>query len=1556
MASTSVRARRPRLRRLLASAATAAALLVAHAAAAQATILAAGEPYVPQGLAYDPTTHTVYSASGGSTTCRVLSWKAGGRISLVAGAYGCGDTGDGGPATAALIEPPTGLAVDASHNVYVAAQYTVRRVSHASGVISDFAGNARYPCLVEGEHEAEVGSIASQVGIYVEGIATDPVSGHLFVTDVCDHAILEIDESGVIVGRYGSAYPDEARGPLAFDAAGDLYFGSGTYDEQVRKMDPEGHFSLVAGDGTEGIGGNGGPAVLAELDEVVGLAVNSRGVLLISTSGPLRNYIRQVSREGTIDALAGAEWPGTHIASPGTLASEAVFWHVGQIVVNDDDETLVSDSNDRTLFDIERDDPSALVTLLMQENIPILGDERLGGGNPSESTCDQGCVGDPVSTATGEYSETTTDLAIPGRGPALALSRTYGSLSAADEGPFGHGWTGSYFMSASLDEAGVVTIRQENGSELHFEPNGRGGFLGSSAYAARLVANEGGGWTLTRREREQFAFDAAGHLVSEQDLNGVTTTLSYERGRLRRVTDPAGRSFTLSYGGEGHVSEVADSTGRIVRYGYASGDLTSVVDARGKTWTYAYDGEHRLERRTDPNRHVDVANRYDSDERVVQQTDGREGVTRFTYRPGMTQITSPGRRVRDDYYAGGELVQRVDAAGTAEAATWSYEYEPVTYGTTKVTDPNGNVWTATYDAAGLRTSTTDPLEDATSSTYDELGDRLTFEDANHVTTTWTYDEHGNLLRSSTPVGGEETQVTTFSHGDAEHPGDVTAIEDPRGKTTELGYDAAGDLTSITDATGDETTMTYDEAGDLATVVSPRGNAAGGRPEHHTTTYAHDAAGALTQVTDPLGNVTRRAYDPAGNLESTTDPKRQATTYDYDEGDLLTAIHRPGGTTLRRGYDAEGALTSTTDGAAHATRYAYDDQGRLRSVTDPDERTTSYAYDRAGDLSSMVDPQRRTTTYAYDEANRLRAVSYSDRTTPNVTFGYDADGQRTSMSDGTGSSSFVYDALHRLTEQSDAAGSVRYGYDLANDLTSITYPNSETVSRTFDDAGRLESVTDWLRATTRFTYDADSELLRTTFPAAAEDVDASVYGDAGELSSSTFKHGATTLASLAYRYDEDGLPTQTEQTGLPGSATVRSTYTALGQLASSDGHGYEYDSADDVTQLAGARTLRYDSANELREGPVAPGSEARPATFGYDGDGNRASATPAGGSATRYGYDQADRLVSFTPPTGTSATYGYDGEGLRLSKTIGRATTLYGWDRSGGLPLLLSDATNSYIYGPDGLPFEQLDGSGHATYLHHDELGSTRLLTGEGGTASATFSYAPFGTLTGSTGRQTTPLGFAGEYTDAESGLQYLRARYTDPATGQFLTRDPLAAVTGQPYAYAGDDPLAATDPSGLLSLQQLATAYVGLVDGVTLDSTSDIRGIFGLDGGLDTCSVGYQIAHGVGTGGSLVALALTTDGLGDLAFAGETGAAAEEGATASTSFGRLIQDFQRGDGWTRVSAHVERATGRAYKGATSIEEVFERSSGEQLVRHRIYDQNGEMLHETFRPYAKFGLP
>jgi RHS repeat-associated protein len=128
-----------------------------------------------------------------------------------------------------------------------------------------------------------------------------------------------------------------------------------------------------------------------------------------------------------------------------------------------------------------------------------------------------------------------------------------------------------------------------------------------------------------------------------------------------------------------------------------------------------------------------------------------------------------------------------------------------------------------------------------------------------------------------------------------------------------------------------------------------------------------------------------------------------------------------------------------------------------------------------------------------------------------------------------------------------------------------------------------------------------------------------------------------------------------------------------------------------------------------------------------------------------------------------------------------------------------------VYGADGLPLEKITPSGATYWYHHDQLGSTRSFTDASGTPQATYTYDSYGNLTASTGAVANPLRFAGEYTDTESGLVYLRGRYFEPGTGQFLTRDPLEDVTRAPYGYAQENPLNLVDHTGQSA--QGATGY-----------------------------------------------------------------------------------------------------------------------------------------------------
>ena len=782
-------------------------------------------------------------------------------------------------------------------------------------------------------------------------------------------------------------------------------------------------------------------------------------------------------------------------------------------------------------------------------------------------------------------------------------------------------------------------------------------------------------------------------------------------------------------------------------------------------------------------------------------------MTTYNYdTPGVTVITDAKGNVTQEQYSGNELDRLTRAAGTAQQATWDFGYDAISLGISFVIDPAGNEWQNTWDPNGNLLTHKDPLQDTWTYTYDTLNDVQTAQDALNVTTTNVYDASGNLKSSSTPLLGTSLVASsTYTYGDSAHPGDVTSLTDADAKVWTYAYDTYGVRNKTVDPTGDTSTYAYDNVGRLTSSVSPKGNVAHGKPANFTTTYAPDAFGRPALVTDPLGHQTRYHYDADGNVDSLTDANSHVTLYTYNADNQLADVQRPDTTHLATGFDLDGNVSSQTDGSKNATLYTYDALNRLQTVTDPLNRTTSYSYDTLNKKVIVTDPQSRTTTYIYDSANRLHGILYGDGTTPGVGFVDDADGQRQTMTDGTLTSTYTVDSLHRLTKLVTGANqTVSYGYDLKGQPTSITYPGgAHTVTRAYDAAGRLRTVTDWNSHATTYGYDPNSNMTSVKYPNSTTATFA--YDNTDRLTSVTDAKSNKNFLNLTYTPDPIG-QTTTE-------SSLSYGYNAINQLASAGTTTYSYDGADNLRQVAitgsTTTTLLDDVANQLSTFTKMNGSTLiQKLTYGYDPQGNRLTTTDQNNAVTNYTYDQANRLITY----GTSASYGYNGDGLRMSKTVSGTTTQQTWDVAEGLPLLLQDGATSYVTGLGGLPLEQITSSGTTSYYHQDRLGSTRAITNSAGTVVATYTYDAYGNLTSPPSPFANPFKYAGQYTDAESGLQYDRARYYDPQVGGFISRDPAAAKTRQPYAYGTNSPVNASDPSGLGVLEALQAAIGGAQD------------------------------------------------------------------------------------------------------------------------------------------------
>lgn len=273
-------------------------------------------------------------------------------------------------------------------------------------------------------------------------------------------------------------------------------------------------------------------------------------------------------------------------------------------------------------------------------------------------------------------------------------------------------------------------------------------------------------------------------------------------------------------------------------------------------------------------------------------------------------------------------------------------------------------------------------------------------------------------------------------------------------------------------------------------------------------------------------------------------------------------------------------------------------------------------------------------------------------------------------------------------------------------------------------------------------------------------------------------------------------------------------------------------------------MAYDAANQ----PTSYTISGTTTAITYDTQGNRLTGPAPGGSPASYTWDQANRL---TAANGT--TYSYNADGIRTTRTPATGPAQhYAWDTRAGVPLMLTDGTTNYLYDDVGNPIEQIDSTGAALYYQHDQYGSTRILTDQTGSAAASYTYDANGNLTTKTGTADTPLRWNGQTQDTDTGLYYLRARYYDPATTQFLSVDPLAAITQAIYTYASNNPLNLLDPLGLWddsdtqSLFGVILGGLGVVVGVAAVVVAAPEIALGLAGGAFALGVGAVFLDGPG--------------------------------------------------------------------------------------------------------------
>jgi sugar lactone lactonase YvrE len=340
---------------------SAALVLIATASAAN-TPATAVHLHAPEDVTFDALGNVYISEFGTSKTAghTVDEVDLAGNLRVVAGTGIEGYGGDGGPATRAQLDSPTGLLIDTTGALVVADHHNgcMRRID-ASGVINAIVGYCgRVGYNGDGKFPALKTKFDDPMGIVEDS------TGTMFVADEQNARVRRVTPDGVVSTILGGGkipLPDAPDGTLgtnikmlhpsylALDAGGNLYVSDFEWNQVVR-IDPQGRVTHIAGTGVAGFGGDSGPATSALLDFPTGLALDPRGRLYISDS--FNNRIRMVDSRGRISTVAGSGPTGYLAGSysgDGGPATDATLNAPSGIALSADGRLFIADQGNNVV-------------------------------------------------------------------------------------------------------------------------------------------------------------------------------------------------------------------------------------------------------------------------------------------------------------------------------------------------------------------------------------------------------------------------------------------------------------------------------------------------------------------------------------------------------------------------------------------------------------------------------------------------------------------------------------------------------------------------------------------------------------------------------------------------------------------------------------------------------------------------------------------------------------------------------------------------------------------------------------------------------------------------------------------------------------------------------------------------------------------------------------------------------------------------------------------------------------------------------------------------------
>jgi RHS repeat-associated protein len=911
-----------------------------------------------------------------------------------------------------------------------------------------------------------------------------------------------------------------------------------------------------------------------------------------------------------------------------------------------------------------------------------------------------------------------------------------------------------------------------------------------------------------------IAHDANGRVsqVADQAGSGRYLNITWgPAGRITSVTDSASRTVSYGYGADGTLTSVTNPLNQSTAVAYVAGRLGPVLESIRDPW----------------GRIVTQLTWESATGRLHSYTEGdpAQGGETYTYAyhpeasPPYTQkIDSLGVKTLQ-YTTGGALV-------TNDLTTYDSEGRPltrqnrdnstVTYYTYNAAGQVGTVttggvtWTYTYDT-----------------TYPEKTASVVSSSSDWPSIYYTYVPTGStnapaiwFIKQKRSDSATQDTVRVFNYNPK---GQVTTAADATGVAQYFTYNAAGDTTSsfvsgsttytrdslgraLSSATpsGSQTLYTYDALDRVTAETMPK--PAVGSALNFLTTNSYDEYDAptglvLSRTTDPNGIVTKnytdslghlvRHVDGAGNatnyqwshnlLVSITDANGNVTSYSYDSSRHLAQTTFPNGGVETYTYVAD-TLTSKTDRNGITTWYNFDAWGRLTRRTFMNGSVTlgnigiGYIGQKLVGFSRSFTPENDNIYYTYDNAYRILTETQNDRSV--ITYEYQPTGASplvksytiapTQTSDYFPRVDYTYDNAGRVSTMHWSlipSGDFSFAYNANGQYQSISFPNGQSRTFSYDNQSRLTQVTNDVSsgsvATFTYGYDFNWATSQSTMLGQRTSVNVSATADAQQR-----------IGLTKYFYDSNYQLVRTDTPQGAGWVTQSWTYDPIGNRTVAVGPGgptpFTY-----FLNATGGNSQRLQSAGGVN--------------FSYDGNGN----------ATSWGsFDVENHFV------GSPGARHYDGLGRRVSVVKSGQTTVYAYR---GLDMIQErnlnlNAWNDYLFAP-GIDeplanFTPGTGLNVASYFATDGLGSVVVRNDPTGAVLGWAQYDSWGESV-SVGRI---FGFTGREMPDGYGVDF-RARQYLPSIGRFLSEDPLQLGGGDInlYRYGLNRPSLLVDPLGLSS-------------------------------------------------------------------------------------------------------------------------------------------------------------